>query len=338
MLKKLICTLTCSILFLNIPLYSVANDAVSQPCVVRYYSDKDKNNEINIFDLVDRNSEVYYDIICADGFVCRSASVCADYADNEKIIFGNSEISEIIPEYGMTGDVNLSESVNLDDVSMILKHIAGYTFAGKYNGRVSDFNGDGKINLSDCSQMLKKIAKWDNADPYCGVSDDFRMYCNVDNSVSVVIQHDAINKMTGKRSISVITDSGELEKYITDSPDGYKMNNNDSAYSSEYIRNTYDDVFFSENDLVILDVEAPLFMNEKGNIIKTERNGEDKLNIVFYNNYGASGTKTSVAHCLISISKSVNVSENSISVLRRFTTSPTFDDLYEYTENIESLE
>ena len=69
----------------------------------------------------------------------------------------------IFPPCGMgiqylPGDANTDGTVNLSDVSLILKHIAKWDVA--MDADAADVNDDAKINLSDVSLVLKHIAGW----------------------------------------------------------------------------------------------------------------------------------------------------------------------------------
>lgn len=83
---------------------------------------------------------------------CREGSYINHYA-NENYHSVKLLISE------MKGDVNSDYSINLSDVTLILKHIAGWS-TGMYTDN-ADVTGDGNINLADVSLILKYIAGWD---------------------------------------------------------------------------------------------------------------------------------------------------------------------------------
>ena len=57
------------------------------------------------------------------------------------------------------GDVNRDTKINLDDITLLLKHIAKWDV--EIDTEAADVNDDGKINLDDVTLMLKYIAKWD---------------------------------------------------------------------------------------------------------------------------------------------------------------------------------
>lgn len=72
----------------------------------------------------------------------------------------------LTPEYiesafsnGVPGDANGDEKVNIGDVSLILKYIAGWEVT--INADTSDVTGDDKVNISDVSLILKYIAGWE---------------------------------------------------------------------------------------------------------------------------------------------------------------------------------
>ena len=56
------------------------------------------------------------------------------------------------------GDVSGDGKVNLNDVSLILKHIAEWNV--EINSAAADVDGSGTVNISDASLILKKIADW----------------------------------------------------------------------------------------------------------------------------------------------------------------------------------
>lgn len=78
---------------------------------------------------------------------------------------GSIWVTYIFPPCGETaavsapGDVNTDTKVNLSDVSLMLKHIAGWSI--ELDTYAADVNDDEKINLSDVSLVLKHIAGWD---------------------------------------------------------------------------------------------------------------------------------------------------------------------------------
>ena len=57
------------------------------------------------------------------------------------------------------GNVDMNNSIDLSDVTAMLKSIAGWSL--DVDTVAADVNGDGVVNLSDVTLMLKKIAKWD---------------------------------------------------------------------------------------------------------------------------------------------------------------------------------
>ncbi len=61
--------------------------------------------------------------------------------------------------WGLYGDANTDGKVNLVDVVVILKYIAGWDVTPCI--KTSDVNLDGKITLIDVTLMLKKLAGWD---------------------------------------------------------------------------------------------------------------------------------------------------------------------------------
>ena len=81
--------------------------------------------------------------------------------------FGAESVAELFEEYlkdmsteaVLKGDVNDDGKVNLADVSLVLKKIAGWNV--EMDDIASDVNGDGLVNIRDASLMLKSIADWD---------------------------------------------------------------------------------------------------------------------------------------------------------------------------------
>ena len=75
-----------------------------------------------------------------------------------------SVISEVIDEtpsnaYAYTpGDANGNGKINLSDVSLLLKYIAGWDVSIQESA--ADVTGDGKTDIDDVSLLLKYIAKW----------------------------------------------------------------------------------------------------------------------------------------------------------------------------------
>ncbi len=57
------------------------------------------------------------------------------------------------------GDANRDGKVNVNDVTLLLKHIAKWDVVIDLN--LAEVNDDGKINISDVTLILKYIAKWD---------------------------------------------------------------------------------------------------------------------------------------------------------------------------------
>lgn len=94
-----------------------------------------------------------------------SATVNGEQANGTWSLKGKNAVVEYtfpkMPEEAMRtpGDVNDDTKVNLSDVSLMLKHIAGWEVS--IDPFAADVNGDYKINLTDVSAVLKHIAGWD---------------------------------------------------------------------------------------------------------------------------------------------------------------------------------
>lgn len=257
--------------------------------------------------------------------------VYADYVDNEKIIFGNTAVSGAELEYGLLGDVNSDNSLTISDVTMILQKISGYVFGGKYNGRVADFNGDGDVNIMNCLNMLKAIANWTEVTIADGVSEDFQVYCDLGISLEIIIQ-EGISKLTMSAYLSVIKDVSALDSYVSTVKDMYKMGDTDTTYSETSLKDKYTEDFFAENDLVIIDADSPLYYPESfSHCIITEKT-DTGIQIVFLNSFNPIAPMDYGAHYLFTVPKSLNVNADNIELINRYTTTPTFDGLNEYTE------
>ena len=90
---------------------------------------------------------------------CREGSYAEQFAKYYDIPYRVSEdIPVPTPPYYERGDIDQNHKINLTDVSLLLKYIAGWSFA--FEDKDADTNGDGKINLSDVSLLLKYIAGW----------------------------------------------------------------------------------------------------------------------------------------------------------------------------------
>ena len=75
------------------------------------------------------------------------------------VIVGGSDVTDMFIVLTLSGDANTDRTVNLSDVTTMLKHIAKWEV--EINTYAVDVNNDGMINLTDVTQMLKFIAKWD---------------------------------------------------------------------------------------------------------------------------------------------------------------------------------
>lgn len=79
-------------------------------------------------------------------------------------------INNVFTEAGLgklIGDVNYDLNLNIRDVTLIQKHLAGlenlddYALDSSYVEPVADFNGDGKVNVKDATAIQKRIAGLD---------------------------------------------------------------------------------------------------------------------------------------------------------------------------------
>ena len=81
------------------------------------------------------------------------------YDDNE--IKWELDEDDVIIDYHIEafGDANYDKAVNMDDVTLMLKYIAGWQVSTPHY--LADVNQDGDINLTDVSLTLKLIAGWE---------------------------------------------------------------------------------------------------------------------------------------------------------------------------------
>lgn len=68
-------------------------------------------------------------------------------------------VTEVEP--GSIGDVDLSGHLNLSDVSLMMKYIAGWDLSDRRcDMALSDVNQDNVINLSDPAHFMKFLSGW----------------------------------------------------------------------------------------------------------------------------------------------------------------------------------
>lgn len=58
----------------------------------------------------------------------------------------------------INGDVDFNETVNINDATLIQKHLAKFDTLNYNNIQNADFNGDGKVNINDVTVIQKKLA------------------------------------------------------------------------------------------------------------------------------------------------------------------------------------
>lgn len=82
------------------------------------------------------------------------------YLDSLPYVYETFAVSSIIRE----GDVNCDRIVNLNDVSHLLKYIAGWDNAPIEFHRTGDMDLDGDITIKDAAILLQVIAGWEMYD------------------------------------------------------------------------------------------------------------------------------------------------------------------------------
>lgn len=127
----------------------------------------------------------------ADEFENDDVAVSADgnALSDDSEVFSGCKVSSGDLSYtcAVTGDVNGDGKINLNDVAMLLKHIAKWQTP--IHAPAIDANLDGVDNLGDASRILQYIAKWD---VYVGVfdveySEDRLTAENEDSSLSLSV-------------------------------------------------------------------------------------------------------------------------------------------------------
>lgn len=119
------------------------------------------NGEL-IIDFVDEENKYYigfsYEEVEPSIFLWWNSNNCVMYSD---VKISAPGVLLPFPEPIMYGDANDDGSINLSDVSLMLRHIAKWEGL-EMNAEATDVNVDGSINLSDVSLTLKHIAGWEN--------------------------------------------------------------------------------------------------------------------------------------------------------------------------------
>ena len=119
------------------------------------------------------------------------------------------------------GDVYIDGKIALNDVTSLLKGIAGWTLGCcEYDADSADLNRDGKVNLSDVTILLQYIAKWnvqifDSAPVltvFEGGETEYKLLANDAATDEKIVS--AIKALTGK-DIEVVTEVSEGDKFIT---------------------------------------------------------------------------------------------------------------------------
>ncbi len=228
-------------------------------------------------------SEVYYKIVCEDGYFCHGLRINTDTI-NEKSFTMPTEKLDITLDVYRYGDTDGNDTVNLADVSFVLKYLAKDAKTHlKVNGKACgdlylDFNNNGKVNLSDCAEMLKYIAKWKDVGPIAPDNEDSFNITHIDSTAEVVSYYTDMSSLIlnfdGRCTIeeynsSVISNSYDWYKFIEDTM-GVNDTFNEISDDGEIIysdvdvidiRNRYDDEFFENNDLVPLIVHSDHYVS-----------------------------------------------------------------------------
>lgn len=77
---------------------------------------------------------------------------------NTCLFCGTKVGDEIVSDDVVYGDANDDEKVDLSDVTLLLKYLAGWEV--EINDKSADVNADGDVNLADVTLLLKYIANW----------------------------------------------------------------------------------------------------------------------------------------------------------------------------------
>ncbi|MBQ7828462.1 MAG: dockerin type I repeat-containing protein, partial [Clostridia bacterium] len=117
----------------------------------------------------------------------------------------------------VSGDASMDGSINLTDVSTMLKQIAGWTVT--VDTAAADVDNTGKINLSDVSTVLKFIAGWDvklgykkiivDEEPQTAANEDADTVLWFEHSTEKLAQADT--KSSGKNTYVIYAAKNEIE-------------------------------------------------------------------------------------------------------------------------------
>ncbi len=105
-------------------------------------------------DYVDALGHSYTDVVTPptrteQGYTTHTCGTCGDsYVD-----------TYVDPIASIPGDVNDDGDVSLADVTLLLKHLAGWDVT--INADAADVNDDGDVSLADATLLMKYLASWD---------------------------------------------------------------------------------------------------------------------------------------------------------------------------------
>lgn len=302
-----------------------------EPCSVTLYTDAECTEPYEDVSLIDPASDVYYKIDCAEGYFCKRMYAGADYADGEKLRFGTQTPAMPELEYCLLGDTDGDGTVAVNDVSELLKYLAGWYFSATPNLMASDINGDQKVNIADVTCLMKYVADWD-IDICDGVAENLELYCSLDPAVESRVTW--LDKKSTRYYAYIINDAEELERYIALNEELYRMNeepNENNTYNADELRSLYDEAFFEENDLVIYDFSDS---SSADGTVFVER-VDDTLKLVIRDDtgYGLAYSNDVRYHKLIPISRDmgIDLSKGIIATSRR-TNSIVNVGLYEIND------
>ena len=120
--------------------------------------------------VINRHAHAYeqevVDATCtADGYVHYACSCGLSYTEEGEKAHGhdfvNGKCSHCGEVSGVKGDVNGDGTVNVRDVRLLMRYIAGLVEADALNLDWADYNGDGSINVRDVRAMMRAIAGLD---------------------------------------------------------------------------------------------------------------------------------------------------------------------------------
>ena len=158
------------------------------------------------------------------------------------------------------GDVYLDGKIDLNDVTAMLKGIAGWSLGCcEYNAATADLNRDGSVTLIDVTTLLQYIAKWDvnffDCAPVLTIFEDgkteYKLLANdADTDAKIAL---GIKNMTGTE-IEVVDSVSDGDKFITvgkNLQDKYDFIDGDAVAAVESTRayiDTYgDNIYLTAN-------------------------------------------------------------------------------------------